>query len=151
MNFNFHPIQKVIAFKNDIKKKVNESELIQNEKRDLMSLRVKILYIVVFAWLSIIYFVSRLLGSVLSTYPQLDTLLPVIMDKLISIFYVITVVLITMLLAYLLGKHKFCLKLGPIEISVDAKNGNGNGNGDSNKENNNNQPVTDSRTGEPIK
>ena len=102
----------------NVTKKVIQSDALQNEFRDLKSLRVKLVVFVAVIWLYVIMSIPK--------------------TELKDILWHVTFLFSIMVIVYVLGKQNFKLKLGPIEFVL----GNGNGEDKSNTNNNTAQPQT---------
>jgi hypothetical protein len=140
-------------------------EIAKNEARDLKSLRVKLTYLTFMTWVAALYIISNMIDKILAaTSPdKLVTIAVPLLEKAIAIFSIITTVLLVFVIAYLLGKQRFSLKIWGIELNIDSNNPNLNSNLGSNKDSGFSDMISspsstltvdnnvDPRTGEPIK
>lgn len=121
----------------ELSQKIIKSEFISNERKDMMSLRVKLTWLTFLTWCTVIYMTAKIIRKVFRLCPpeKVIELGPIMMDKVIIVFSYVTTVLLIFIIVYLLGKQSFKIKLGPVELSlgngqsqnVDVQNGVPNG------------------------
>ena len=109
-----------VGFMTKIWQGLKSNRIVQAEKENLTSVRVKLTYAIAIVWTTCVITMFRLIWSILKTLEpeQKVIVVPVIMEKILSVFYVVSFIFFTILMIYVLKRTNFKLEFFGIKLDM---------------------------------